>query len=186
MSLPEMERLAARLDVVEEHVRCENRHDLDAVIATFGEGARYDDEPWGDHRVGPDGVRAYYTELMRALPDLAIDVRHRHASSDSVVLEVTIRGTHRGAWRGLPGTGRRVEFPLCAVYTFDAEDRLAGERIYYDRGTVLGQLGLFHEPARGLGRLMTALCHPLTIARAYLAGASPARHRARPDSATAP
>jgi len=50
-----------------------------------------------------------------------------------------------------------MEFPLCGVYTFDADDKLAGERIYYDRGAVLGQLGLFHEPCEGLGRVVTVL-----------------------------
>lgn len=154
--------------VVDEHIRCENRHDLDAVMATFGMDARYDDEPWSDHRIGRDGVRSYYSELMRALPDLAIDVKHRHVASESLVVEVTIRGTHLGSWRGLPGTGRRLEFPLCGIYTFDADDRLAGERIYYDRAMVLSQLGLFHEPSRGLGRIVTVLSHPVTIARAYL------------------
>ena len=165
---PEVERAKARLAIVDEHIRCENRHDLDAVMATFGIDARYDDEPWGDHRTGLDGVRSYYLDLLRALPDLAIEVRHRHAASDSVVLEVIIRGTHLGPWRGLPATSRRMEFPLCAVYTFDVGNRLAGERIYYDRGAVLGQLGLFHEPSCGLGRVVTALSHPVTIARAYL------------------
>jgi steroid delta-isomerase-like uncharacterized protein len=153
--------------VVEQHVRSENLHDLEAVMATFGAEARYDDEPWGDHREGRDGVRSYYTELLRALPDLAIEVMRRHVSSDCIVLEVGIRGTHGGAWRGLPATGRRVDFPLCGVYTFDADDRLAGERIYYDRATVLRQLGVFREPSSGLGRVMTALMHPVTIVRAY-------------------
>jgi len=168
MSLLEAERVQARMAVVDEHIRCENRHDLDAVMATFGMDARYDDEPWSDHRTGHDGVRSYYSELMRAVPDLAIEVKHRHAGSESLVLEVTIRGTHLGPWRGLPATGRRMEFPLCAVYSFDVDDRLAGERIYYDRAAVLSQLGLFHEPSHGLGRVVTALSHPLTIARAYL------------------
>jgi len=27
-------------------------------------------------------------------------------------------------------TGRRLEFPLCGVYTFDEDGKLAGERIY--------------------------------------------------------
>ncbi|HYU52308.1 MAG TPA: ester cyclase, partial [Gemmatimonadaceae bacterium] len=116
-----------------------------------------------------DGVRAYYTELMRALPDLVIDIKRRHASTDCIVLEVTISGTHSGAWRGLPATGRRVEFPLCGVYTFDAGNRIAGERIYYDRATVLRQLGIFREPSSLLGRALTALTHPVTITRAYLA-----------------
>jgi hypothetical protein len=80
---------------------------------------------------------------------------------------VTIRGTHLGGWRGLPATGRRVEFPLCGVYTFDADDRLAGEKIYYDRGTVLRQLGVFHEPLSAFGQLSILATHPITIARAY-------------------
>lgn len=168
MSLLDVDRVQARVAVVDEHIRCENRHDLDAVMATFGADARYDDEPWGDHRTGRDGVRSYYGELMSALPDLAIEVKHQHVASDTVVVEVTIRGTHLGPWRGLPATGRRLEFPLCGVYTFDADGQLAGERIYYDRGVVLGQLGLFHEPMRGLGRVVTVLSHPVTIARAFL------------------
>jgi steroid delta-isomerase-like uncharacterized protein len=137
-------------------------------MATFGADARYDDEPWNDHRLGRDSVRSYYSELMRALPDLAIEVKHRHVAAESLVVEVTIRGTHLGSWRGLQGSGRRLEFTLCGIFTFDAEDKLANERIYYDRGAVLGQLGLFHEPSQGLGRIVTALSHPVTIARAYL------------------
>ena len=168
MSVIEAERIQSRIVVVDEHIRCENRHDLDGLMATFGTDARYDDEPWGDHRTGRDGVRSYYTELMRALPDLTIEVKNQHVASEGVVVEVTIRGTHLGPWRGLPATGRLIEFSLCGVYSFDANDRLAGERIYYDRGVVLGQLGLFHEPSRGLGRMVTAFSHPMTIARAYL------------------
>ena len=182
MTLLEKER--ARTAVVDEHIRCENRHDLDAMMATFGLDARYDDEPWGDHRTGRDGVRSYYTEIMRALPDLAIEVKHRHVASESIVLEVTIRGTHLGPWRGLPATDRRLQFPLCAVYTFDADDKLAGERIYYDRGAVLSQLGLFHEPVRGLGRVVTVLSHPVTIARAYLRRPSRNSIEPRPPRAT--
>jgi steroid delta-isomerase-like uncharacterized protein len=158
----------ARLAIVEQHVLSENRHDLDAVMATFGSQARYDDEPWCDRRKGRDEVRAYYAELMRALPDLSIDVIRRHVSSDSVILEVEIRGTHDGAWRELPATGRDVHFPLCGIFTFDADCRLAGERIYYDRSTVLRQLGIFHEPSSMRGRIATAVNHPVTIARAYL------------------
>jgi steroid delta-isomerase-like uncharacterized protein len=162
----------ARLAVVEQHVRAENLHDLDGVMATFGPEARYDDEPWADHRPGLAGVRSYYTELMRALPDLVVDVQRRHIASDCIILEVMIRGTHLGAWRGLPATGRRLDFPLCGVYTFSDDDRLAGERIYYDRATVLRQLGVFREPTSAMGRVITALTHPVTIVSAYFSGHS--------------
>lgn len=178
MSEVDAARLQARLAIVEEHVKCENLHDLAGLMATFGADARYDDEPWQDHRLGLEAVRSYYTELLASLPDLAIEIRHRHVASDAIVLEVIIQGTHRGTWRGgMPATGRRVEFPLCGVFTFDAQDRLAGERIYYDRATVMRQLGLFHEPERRLGRLVTVLSHPLTIARALFHSSNHAEPR---------
>jgi steroid delta-isomerase-like uncharacterized protein len=157
---------AARIARVEQHVRLENAHDLEGVLQTFGSSARYDDEAWGEHYEGGDGVRQFYEQLMKALPDVEIGVQRRHVTDDAIVLEVVIRGTHLGEWRGLPATGRRVEIPLCGVYTFDSEDHLAGERIYYDRGTVLRQLGVFHEPQSVLGRVCTFATHPMTIARA--------------------
>ncbi len=40
---------SARIAIVEQHIRLENEHDLDGVLGTFGDTARYDDEPWGEH-----------------------------------------------------------------------------------------------------------------------------------------
>ncbi len=55
---------------------------------------------------------------------------------------------------------------MCAVYTFAEGDKLAGERVYYDRVTVLNQLGVLHDPEAALGRTLTAITHPLTLGRA--------------------
>jgi steroid delta-isomerase-like uncharacterized protein len=160
------DRISARVALVEQHIRLENEHDLEGVLRTFGGTSRYDDEAWGEHYEGGNGVRRFYEQLMKALPDLEIDVRDRHVADKAILVEVVIRGTHLGGWRGLPPTGRRLEFPLCGVYTFDIEDRLAGEKTYYDRGTVLRQLGVFHEPESVLGRTTTLVTHPITIVRA--------------------
>ena len=160
------DKRSARIAIVEDHIRLENAHDLDGVLSTFGDTAQYDDEPWSEHHRGKDGVRSFYSSLMKALPDLEILITHRYITDEAIILEVLIRGAQLGAWRGLPPTGRRVEIPLCGVYTFDENDRLAGERIYYDRGTVLRQLGVFHEPESLLGQLSILVTHPVTIARA--------------------
>ncbi len=159
------DRMQARIRLVEEHVRLENLHDLAGILGTFGPDARYDDEPWSDHRVGRDQVQLYYEQLLGAAPNLQIEVRRRHVTDEVVILEVTISGTQTGAWRGLPGTGRPFKFPLCAIYTFDQQNRLTGEKIYYDRATVLKQLGIFREPGSLLGQALTVLNHPVTIGR---------------------
>ena len=157
--------IAVRVRIVEEHVSLENEHNLDGIMGTFGEAARYDDEPWGAHYMGRQEVREFYGQLLQAMPDLHIDIQRRHVGEDAIVLEVVIRGRHLGAWRGLPPTGRQIDFPLCGVYTFDERNKLAGEKIYYDRASVLRQLGVFHEPESLHGRITTALIHPVTMAR---------------------
>ncbi len=157
-------RLAGRVKLVEEHVRQENLHDLAATMATFGNTARFDDELWDAHFEGHNAVRTFYETMLAALPDLHIDVTKRYVADEVIILECIIRGTHVGPWRGLPGTGHRLEFQLCTIYSFDEQDKLAGERIYYDRATVLRQLGVFREPEPPLGRLLTLLTHPLTMA----------------------
>ena len=156
---------SARMRIVDEHVRLENEHNLDGVMQTFGEAARYDDEPWDAHYIGRDGVRAFYAELLRAVPDLRIDVQQRHVSEATIIVEVIIRGHHFGSWRGLPPSGRSIQFPVCGIYTFDDKNRLASEKIYYDRATVLRQLGVFYEPDSLWGRLNAFVMHPVTMAQ---------------------
>lgn len=157
-----------KVALVREHIRLENAHELDAVMETFGSSARYDDEPWDEHHTGRAAVRSFYEGLLGALPDLEIVVRAEHKGEDAVVVECVIRGTHGGAWRDLPATGRPIEFPLCGVYTFDESSRLAGERIYYDRATVLRQCGVFREPTTLSGRVLLFLNHPLNLLAAAL------------------
>ena len=160
-------RARAQLAIVEEHVSRENAHDLPGIVATFGHRAWYDDEPWGEHHDRRDAVRGYYEDLLTSLPDLHIDITRCLAAEEGVALEVRISGTQLGSWRGLPPTGRPVLFPLCGLFSFDEGGMLAGERIYYDRGSVLRQVGLYHDPQSFVGRLEILLAHPITVARAY-------------------
>ena len=120
------DRTTARLKIVDEHIARENDHHLDGILATFGRTARYDDEPWSGHYIGHGGVRTYYESLLRALPDLRIEVQQRYASVDAVILEVIVCGHHLGSWRGLLPTAHFVQFPLCGIFVFDEQDRLAG------------------------------------------------------------
>jgi len=76
----EKDNRSARIAIVEQHIRPENEHDLEAVLRTFGDTARYDDEPWGEHYNGRNGVRLFYEQLMKALPDLEIEVQRRHVT----------------------------------------------------------------------------------------------------------
>jgi hypothetical protein len=79
---------SARIAIVEQHVRLENAHDLEGVLRTFGDTARYDNEAWGEHYKGATGVRLFYEQLMKAVPDLEIEVQRWHVTDDAVPVEV--------------------------------------------------------------------------------------------------
>jgi hypothetical protein len=53
------DRLAARLQIVDEHIRQENQHDLAGIMRTFGATAHFDDEPWSAHYTSRDEVEAF-------------------------------------------------------------------------------------------------------------------------------
>jgi predicted ester cyclase len=62
-----------------------------------------------------DGQRQRITGLREAFPDLHFTIEDLIAEGDRVVFRSTIRGTHRGAFQGIPPTGRRVTVGLIDI-----------------------------------------------------------------------
>jgi steroid delta-isomerase-like uncharacterized protein len=158
----------AWIRLVEEHVQAEVDHDLEAIMRTWGDAPWFDDVAWDEQSYGRDEIRSHYDELLRAFPDLGIEVKERRVTEDAVILEVIVSGTHLGAWRDLPALGRRMESRVCAIYTFDENGMLELERTYYDKAEVLEQLGIFHDPRTTTGKVLAAITPPFTILRGYL------------------
>ena len=96
-------RIAARLKVVEEHIRTENAHDLNGIMGTFGETPYFVLNH--EHHSGYEAVHAFYAELIQGFPDLHIAVKEQHISHEAIVLEVVVSGTHTDSWRGIMATG---------------------------------------------------------------------------------
>ena len=158
----------SREQTVLAHLEAENRRDVAATLATFKPGAARTELP-GEVNCGPDAVAATYRGLFTALPDLHFDIKPGSLchQGDRVMIETGMRGTHRGPFRGLPPTGRRVDVPMSCIFQFDGPDLLC-ERAYYDRLSLFTQLGVARDPNTLTGRIMTLLNHPATFARAAL------------------
>ena len=152
--------------LVIEHMESENRHDYDATIETFGH-PRYELIATGDVYDGTAEVEHYFEETRTAFPDQRNELIALHHSDDAVIVEATLRGTHLGSFRGLPATGREFEMRFCAMFLFEG-DELVCERVYFDAGTILRQLGIAHDPLSLRGRLATVFNHPLTVGQALV------------------
>jgi steroid delta-isomerase-like uncharacterized protein len=147
----------------------ENAHRFDEAIGFFAR-PRYELLATGEVYDGASPLGGLMQENVTAFPDFHYDYTHLHHSDDAIVVEGSFRGTHEGWWRGLPATGRQVDFPMLIVFPFEGE-AMMGERIYFDLSTALRQLGVSRDPNTAAGKIATVLNHPITVGRALLRGA---------------
>lgn len=133
---------ARRLALVEAHLDAETRHDVGAIMATFGPDARFHLNATVLER--RQDIRQMY-EMFGFAPGgafagLGFETRQRFVADDAIVLEGLLRGRHVGDFQGLAPTQRDFALPLCAIFTFDLHGTLAAERVYFDAADLLRQL----------------------------------------------
>jgi steroid delta-isomerase-like uncharacterized protein len=135
-------RTAARLRMVDEHIAHESAHRLEPLVATFGAEPEWHDTAGGQMLAGDEAIRQFYAALFHGFPDFWLEVRRKHVAADAVIVEGDLGGTHQGEWMNVSATGRKVRIPFCAVFTFTADDKLKAEIVYYDRLSLMSQLGV--------------------------------------------
>jgi steroid delta-isomerase-like uncharacterized protein len=155
-----------RVAIVNEHMRLENAYDFPACIGKFGH-AKYEVVADGELFDGPDRVHDFLSENHRAFPDFKFEPTRVSPTTDAVLVEGRFVGTHLGTWRGLPPTGRKVDFAMCLIFEFDGES-MVNEKIYFDLSSPLRQLGVADNLMSVRGKLTLVLTHPLVIGRAVL------------------
>ena len=134
------DRIAARMKLIEEHCQAEMDLDLDRTLATLNDAPDFKIN--NDEFSGRESVRAFYADLFTGFPDLHIEITRHYVSDEVIIVEATLSGTHKNLFNGIPATGRRIQFPLCVIFPFDENDRITGERAYFDNALVLRQLGV--------------------------------------------
>jgi steroid delta-isomerase-like uncharacterized protein len=144
---PDDDLRARRLAVVRRHMQSENELDFATTMATF-EHPRYELVATGQVYDGPEEVAGYYRTSRAAFPDQRNDEVVLTYAEDAVVAEFDLQGTHLGPLGGLAPTGRTFRCRMCALFLFPpGSDRIIGERVYFDQGTIVRQLTAETGPA---------------------------------------
>lgn len=73
---------------------------------------------------GAQALGRVWEVLLRAFPDLRVEIEDEIAEGDKIVFRNTVTGTHLGEYRGLPPTGKPVRYNEIFIVRF-ADDRVA-------------------------------------------------------------
>jgi len=124
------------------HLAAENAHRLEETLGTLTEDCVFEDVALQRTFDGYAGAAEYYRMWWSAF---AIQVQlkggTRHWIGDDLfVSETSYAGTHVGEFLGIAPTGRAIQFRFVVFVTF-RDGLFAGERFYYDLGTLLRQIG---------------------------------------------
>lgn len=131
--------------IARDYMETWNRRDWDAYRGFMHESYSYTGGD-GNRMDGPDaGVRVGQM-FATAFPDGKINVKHAHASDNTVVIEFVGTGTHNGEFPGVPASGRKINIPVCDVIEF-RDGKIYAEREYIDMLALMQQLGAIPEGA---------------------------------------
>jgi steroid delta-isomerase-like uncharacterized protein len=95
---------------------------------------RFDLEPtW-------DNYKTFMVRFIDAFPDLHHDIEKVVTDGEDVWALYTMTGTHRGPLRGMQPSGKRVRYPIVAMYRI-VEDRITEADFVSDDLRMMRQVG---------------------------------------------
>ena len=133
------------IDAAQAPLKAFNRKDWDAVIASITADFEYDEVATHRRVAGVDQLMPLWQGWAEAFPDAEASFDRSLPGENTVVLEVTWRGTHKGPLPTpsgpIPATGKRIDVRACVV-TELAGEKAKLQRHYFDMATMLQQLGV--------------------------------------------
>ena len=129
--------------VVNRHLAAENRHEMEATLATLHPACTFEDMALGEVFHERAGAGRYYRLWWDAF-DLTVKGQQRYWADDGTMIsEARYIGRHVGEFYGVPATGQPITLPIAVIIGF-RDGLMAGERFYYDARSLLVQLGVSH------------------------------------------
>jgi steroid delta-isomerase-like uncharacterized protein len=133
------------IDLAKAPILAFNEKDWDAVKASISRDFVYDEVATNRQARGAEEVIPLWQGWATAFPDARATFQRELVCGNTVILEQTWRGTHKGALPTpagpIPATGNRIEIRACMVVEVSGE-KATMQRHYFDMATMLQQLGV--------------------------------------------
>ena len=85
-----------------------NSGELDAFPEVVAPGC-VDNDPAPGQAAGPEGFKAFFTQMRTAFPDMKVEPQTMVSEGDQVAFAYTLTGTHGGDFLGVAATGKKIK-----------------------------------------------------------------------------
>jgi steroid delta-isomerase-like uncharacterized protein len=99
------------------------------------------DNHQSDSDIGPEAYKRNVRRFVAAFPDLRFTVEDMIAENDKVVACWSISGTHKGEYRGIPATSKKVSFEGITI-NHVADGKIIDSFANWDALGLMQQLGV--------------------------------------------
>ena len=97
--------------------------------------------PGAPQPINREGHEQFAHAFYEAFPDLRHIIEDQIAEGDTVVSRITVRGTHKGDFRGTPPTGKEVEYSSATIHRI-VGGKIVEEWVEADILGMMQQLGI--------------------------------------------
>lgn len=136
--------LKSTVDAAKASVTAYNEKNWDALRDVLTPGIVYDEVATARKTKGIDEVLTIWRGWAKATPDSMATFGREVVAGNTVVLELTWRGTQSGPLetpdRTIPASGKKFEVRACQVIEVTG-DKVGSIRHYFDMATLLRQIG---------------------------------------------
>lgn len=95
-----------------------NTGELDAFPEVVADGC-VDNDPAPGQGAGPEGFKAFFTDMRSAFPDMKVEPQTMVSEGDKVAFAYTLTATHDGEFMGIAATGKPIEIRGMQIGRFE-------------------------------------------------------------------
>ena len=130
------------LEVTQRQLDAWNRHDAEALVDLYAEGATYHGPCFDYPRTG-QAIADFVKSVFTAYPDLRFEmISSKDTGGGMVASQLVLHATHTGWFMdGTPPTGRTVSYPLASFVQVEG-NKVRSEHVYLGWQPAAERLGL--------------------------------------------
>ena len=129
---------------------CWNQGNLNKVSELLADQVLFHDPVFPNMNAGIQNIKNHIETSRKAFPDLKFTVDDTIAERNEVVVHWTARGTHKGAFLGMPPTDRKVTIDGTSIYRLEGS-KIAEAHANWNLATMMAQLGVTEVPREARG-----------------------------------